>query len=163
MCSHRIIVHVAPGVTRDHFAFSAGLLKCSLCKLYSMCIRSFAGEKPHQCDVCEKRFSSTSNLKTHLRLHSGQKPYACDICPAKFTQFVHLKLHKRLHTNERPYICPTCSKRYISPSGLRTHWKTTNCRPSPGSPTDSGSRSGESSSVGRDEDFVSSTTENQSR
>ena len=73
----------------------------------SYCIHYFLGEKPHQCPECQKRFSSTSNLKTHMRLHSGTKPYACDRCSAKFTQFVHLKLHKRLHNNERPFCCST--------------------------------------------------------
>lgn len=86
-----------------------------LLNIYFFC----AGEKPHQCDTCNKRFSSTSNLKTHRRLHSGTKPFACDLCQAKFTQLVHLKLHKRLHTNERPYMCISCGKKYISHSGLR--------------------------------------------
>ncbi|CAD5206467.1 unnamed protein product [Bursaphelenchus okinawaensis] len=90
------------------------------------------GEKPHQCDECGKRFSSTSNLKTHRRLHSGQRPYSCEMCKISFTQLVHLKLHKRTHTNERPFICSTCSRTYISPSGLRTHWKNTSCKPAAG-------------------------------
>ena len=92
---------------------------------------SIPGEKPHACPECKKRFSSTSNLKTHMRLHKGEKPFACEKCPLSFTQFVHLKLHKRLHNNERPFICGTCGKSYISASGLRTHWKTTKCEPSP--------------------------------
>ncbi|KAI1731598.1 zinc-finger double domain-containing protein [Ditylenchus destructor] len=86
------------------------------------------GEKPHRCDVCEKRFSSTSNLKTHLRLHNGQRPYSCDRCHLSFTQYVHLKLHARIHNNERPYTCVQCGRNYISPSGLRTHWKNTGCK-----------------------------------
>ena len=92
----------------------------------------FAGEKPHACADCGKRFSSTSNLKTHQRLHTNDKPYSCDKCPQTFTQHVHLKLHRRLHNNERPFICSQCNKSYISASGLRTHWKTTSCEPSPG-------------------------------
>ena len=66
-----------------------------------------------------------------MRLHKGEKPFACEKCPLSFTQFVHLKLHKRLHNNERPFICGSCGKSYISASGLRTHWKTTKCEPSP--------------------------------
>ena len=66
-----------------------------------------------------------------MRLHKGEKPFACEKCPLSFTQFVHLKLHKRLHNNERPFICGSCNKSYISASGLRTHWKTTKCEPSP--------------------------------
>merc|ERR1712015_211208 len=38
---------------------------------------------------------------------------------------------RRLHNNERPFVCGTCNKSYISASGLRTHWKTTSCTPTP--------------------------------
>ena len=65
-------------------------------------------------------------------MHTNDKPYSCDKCPQTFTQHVHLKLHRRLHNNERPFICSQCNKSYISASGLRTHWKTTSCEPSPG-------------------------------
>ncbi|MPC18880.1 PR domain zinc finger protein 1 [Portunus trituberculatus] len=57
------------------------------------------------------------SLPYPLQKKDGKMHYECN-------------LHKRLHTNERPYTCNTCNKKYISASGLRTHWKTTSCKPS---------------------------------
>ncbi len=61
------------------------------------------GERPYSCPYCPKRFPSTSNLKTHLRLHTGDKPYLClnNSCSARFTQLVHLKLHAKTHFDEQ--------------------------------------------------------------
>lgn len=48
--------------------------------------------RAHFCQICHRRFSSSSNLKTHFRLHSAAQPFQCNVCSSGFTPHVHLKL-----------------------------------------------------------------------
>ncbi|ORY47032.1 hypothetical protein BCR33DRAFT_849033 [Rhizoclosmatium globosum] len=76
------------------------------------------------CQICQKKFTRSDNLKTHMRIHSGDKPYICRFCPQTFSQSSTLVKHERTHTGERPYACPACPARFTQPVHLKNHVKT---------------------------------------
>ena len=43
-------------------------------------------EKQHVCEACGNGFKSKGYLKIHERIHSGEKPYQCDVCDKTFIQ-----------------------------------------------------------------------------
>ena len=52
-------------------------------------------KRGHECDVCEKRFTKSSSLKSHMRTHTNEKPYECDVCEKRYRHAHGLKYHMR--------------------------------------------------------------------
>lgn len=61
---------------------------------------SIIGERPYLCDYpgCNRAFTQSGQLKTHLRLHTGERPFMCSApsCSMRFT-------HANRHCPEHPY------------------------------------------------------------
>ncbi|KAI8609408.1 hypothetical protein BC830DRAFT_1054687, partial [Chytriomyces sp. MP71] len=54
----------------------------------------------YMCNVCSKRFTRPSTLRTHMNSHTGERPYPCPSqgCEWKFTVLSNLKRHMRICT-----------------------------------------------------------------
>lgn len=79
------------------------------------------GNKPYQCELCFQRFTQNGSLKQHMLLHSGEKPYVCAVCNRGFTQAKSLTFHMRRHTGEKPFTCDQCGQAFRQRDGLKRH------------------------------------------
>ena len=56
------------------------------------------GNKPQDCDACEKSFAEKTNLESHKStVHINEKPLECTICNKFFKQKKVLNTHMNIH------------------------------------------------------------------
>ena len=81
--------------------------------------------KPHPCPHCEKHFTRTDNLATHIKtVHEGRRYEECPICHITFSQPYMRKKHiESVHEGKKLLLCPRegCDKSFFRQSSLNKH------------------------------------------
>ena len=76
------------------------------------------------CEVCNKKLRSFSDLKRHMIQHTGERNWQCEVCPRKFGQKYQLKKHIETHSDTKEvsyWFCQHCDKRLTSKTSRDAH------------------------------------------
>jgi Zinc finger, C2H2 type len=52
------------------------------------------------CHMCDKRFTRSFHLRSHIRSHNGDRPFACSECGKAFTRDNDRKRHEKIHARQ---------------------------------------------------------------
>lgn len=77
-------------------------------------------KRPHQCQICSRRFRENSKLKAHLLTHTDERKVVCDICGKAFKTAACVRSHKRIHSESR-LTCDQCPKTFTTKSEFQRH------------------------------------------
>lgn len=64
-------------------------------------VNCFAGETPHHCEICGKKYTRKEHLANHMRSHTNDTPFRCEICTKSFTRKEHFTNHIMWHTGKK--------------------------------------------------------------
>ncbi|XP_049840939.1 zinc finger protein 845-like [Schistocerca gregaria] len=76
-------------------------------------------DAPHRCSDCGKVFADKARLEDHERVHRGERPFECLVCHRNFTSIAYLRVHAECHREKA--ACPYCHKAYARKYRLTVH------------------------------------------
>ena len=56
------------------------------------------------CYICGKIIINTKDLKRHIMTHTGEKPFECDICNRGFSLKANMERHRKRHSNAMLFV-----------------------------------------------------------
>lgn len=106
-------------------------VECPICKRtflkssLEVHIRNHSGDRPFQCPICNKDFTTKWNLKLHKWTHASRtsKPFKCDQCKGAFIRETDYISHMNSHKSVRPYTCNFCGAKFIRKYNCLRHVK----------------------------------------
>lgn len=97
----------------------------SLAKLNNIHKLIHSEVRGYVCDVCNKSFKNSKQLRNHKMTHKNKTEkllHICEVCSKTFTDRRQLKVHLDVvHKKIRPYLCNYCGYKGSSRSSLKMH------------------------------------------
>ncbi|CAG9861107.1 unnamed protein product [Phyllotreta striolata] len=78
--------------------------------------------RPYSCELCQKRFRSSTNLVNHKLYHEGNRTHICSMCGKSFITKSDLINHEITHYDKKNYGCDKCGKAFKTRNNLCTHY-----------------------------------------
>jgi KRAB domain-containing zinc finger protein len=89
-----------------------------------MHMKAHSNNKKFTCSYCKKPFVTYDALNEHLSNQCQKRPYACQFCGRRFARPHEKVKHERIHTGEKPHVCDICGKAFRVSYCLTLHLRT---------------------------------------